>query len=60
MVMSVFSDENYAWTSTQKGPFDSNLLHQIVDMARSDDPAVKLGAVQQVRELSGVHYMNCY
>ncbi|VDP14596.1 unnamed protein product [Heligmosomoides polygyrus] len=51
MVMSVFSDENYAWTSTQKGPFDSNLLHQIVDMARSDDPAVKLGAVQQARKM---------
>ncbi|WKY15203.1 hypothetical protein Q1695_000585 [Nippostrongylus brasiliensis] len=44
-------DENHAWTSTQKGPFDSNLLHQIVMMARSDDPATKLGAVQQARKM---------
>ncbi|KAK6061317.1 Armadillo/beta-catenin-like repeat protein [Cooperia oncophora] len=44
-------DENYAWTSTQKGTFDSNMLHQIVMMARSDDPAIKLGAVQQARKM---------
>ncbi|PIO69798.1 Armadillo/beta-catenin-like repeat protein [Teladorsagia circumcincta] len=44
-------DENYAWTSTQKGPFDSNMLHQIVMMARSEDPSIKLGAVQQARKM---------
>ncbi|RCN27234.1 Armadillo/beta-catenin-like repeat protein [Ancylostoma caninum] len=33
------------------GPFDSNLLHQIVTMARSSDPNIKLGAVQQARKM---------
>ncbi|ETN75728.1 Armadillo/beta-catenin-like repeat protein [Necator americanus] len=44
-------DENVVRSSAQMGPYDSNLLHQIVAMARSNDPNIKLGAVQQARKM---------
>ena len=48
-------DEAPSPSNQNNGPYDATLLHHIVTMAQSPDPAVQMQAVQQVSILQVVN-----